>query len=117
MSIDSLDEGLAIFTAVHLHTSFCAMFRFSRIQYESQLFSQYKLLDPKCLRLYRIESSQIVYQSLTSCMAYSHKLNIMQLVTPGGNQCSLVANDVLNKKIGSFIYFFAYSFINIKHCI
>ncbi len=38
------------------------------------------------------------------------KLNTMQLVTPGGNHCSLMANDVQNSRL-------VHSFINFKHCI
>ncbi len=38
------------------------------------------------------------------------KLNTMQLVTPGGNHCCLMANDVQNSRL-------MHSFININHCI
>ncbi len=38
------------------------------------------------------------------------KLNTMQLVTPGGNHCCLMTNDVQNPRL-------VHLFINIKHCI
>ncbi len=38
------------------------------------------------------------------------KLNTMQLKTPGGNHCCLMANDVPNSRL-------VHTFINIKNCI